>query len=42
MEFYNYISACLSDDKYFENIISRVWGLSGIENYGKMKHGKKN
>ena len=42
MEFYNYISACLSDDKYFENIISRVWGLSGIENYGKMKKKKKN
>ena len=42
IDFYNYISACLSDDKYFENIISRVWGLSGIENYGKMKHGKKN
>ena len=42
MEFYNYISACFSDDKYFENTISRVWGLSGFENYGKMKHGKKN
>ena len=42
MEFYNYISACFSDDKYFENTISRVWGLSGFENYGKTKHGKKN
>ena len=42
IEFYNYISACFDDDKYFENVLSRVWGLSGIENYGKMKYGKKN
>ena len=42
MEFYNFISACFDDDKYFENVTSRIWGLSGIENYGKMKHGKKN
>ena len=41
IEFYNYISACFNDDKYFENVISRVWGLSGVENYGKIKH-KKN
>ena len=41
LEFYNYISACIDDDKYFENVISRIWGLSGIENYGKIKH-KKN
>ena len=38
LEFYNYISACFDDDKYFENIMSRVWGLSAVENYGKMKH----
>ena len=42
MEFYNYISACFDDDKFFENVISTVWGLTGIENYGKMKHVKKN
>ena len=41
LEFYNYISACFDDDKYFENVISRVWGISGVENYGKIKH-KKN
>ena len=41
MEFYNYISACFNDDKFFENVISSVWGLIGIENYGKMKP-KKN
>jgi Ca2+-binding EF-hand superfamily protein len=41
LEFYNYISACIDDDKYFENVISRIWGLSGIENYGKIKY-KKN
>ena len=41
IEFYNYISACFDDDKYFENVISRVWGISGVENYGKIKH-KKN
>ena len=42
LEFYNYISACFDDDKYFENVISRVWGITGIENYGKVKYSKKN
>ena len=38
IEFYNYISACFDDDKYFEYVISRIWGLSNNENFGKMKH----
>ena len=42
IEFYNYISACIDDDKYFENVMSRVWGLGTVENYGKMKFSKKN
>ena len=42
IEFYNYISACIDDDKYFENVMSRVWGLGTVENYGKMKYSKKN
>ena len=42
MEFYNYISACFFDDYEFENITTRVWGLSANENYGKIKHSKKN
>ena len=42
MEFYNYISACFFDDYTFENITTRVWGLSANENFGKIKHTKKN
>lgn len=42
MEFYNYISACFFDDFEFENITTRVWGLSANENFGKIKHSKKN
>ena len=42
MEFYNYISACFFDDYEFENITTRVWGLSANENFGKIKHSKKN
>ena len=42
IEFYNYISACIDDDKYFENIVSRIWGLGTVENYGKIKYSKKN
>ena len=41
MEFYNYISACFFDDYEFENITTRVWGLSANENFGKIKHSKK-
>ena len=41
MEFYNYISACFFDDYEFENITTRVWGLSANENFGKIKHTKK-
>jgi len=41
IEFYNYISACFDDDKYFENVTSRIWGLGNVENYGKLKP-KKN
>ena len=35
-EFYNYISVFIDNDKYFENIMSRVWGLDGNENFGKV------
>ena len=42
MEFYNYISACFFDDYEFENITTRVWGLSANENFGKIKYTKKN
>ena len=42
MEFYNYISACFYDDNTFENIATRVWGLNANENFGKIKHTKKN
>ena len=42
MEFYNYISASFFDDYTFENITTRVWGLGANENFGKIKHTKKN
>ena len=35
-EFYNYISPFIDNDKYFENMMSRVWGLDGNENFGKV------
>ena len=35
-EFYNYISVFIDNDKYFENMMSRVWGLDGTENFGKV------
>ena len=42
MEFYNYISACFYNDYIFENVTTRVWGLSGNEAFGKIKRNKKN
>jgi len=42
MDFYNFISACFFDDYSFENITTRVWGLSNNEKFGKIKHTKKN
>ena len=36
VEFYKYVSLLFDDDKYFENVMSRVWGLGNIENYGKI------
>ena len=42
MDFYNYISACFWDDYTFENINTRVWGLNSNDNFGKIKHTKKN
>ena len=42
IEFYNYISACFNDDYIFENITTRVWGLSANEAFGKIKHNRKN
>ena len=42
IDFYNYISACFFDDYDFENITTRVWGLTANENFGKIKHTKKN
>lgn len=36
IEFYNYISIFIDNDKYFENLMSRVWGLGNTKNYGKV------
>ena len=37
IEFYNYISIFIDNDKYFENMMARVWGLGNTEkNYGKI------
>ena len=35
LEFYDYLSAFIDDDKYFENLMSRVWELGDTENYTK-------
>ena len=35
-EFYNYISVFIDDDKYFEDLMNRVWGLDGNEKFGKV------
>ena len=35
-EFYDYISPLIDNDKYFENMMGRVWGLDGNENFGKV------
>ena len=35
LEFYDYLSAFIDDDKYFENLMSRVWDLGETENYTK-------
>ena len=35
-EFYNYISIFIDDDKYFENLMARIWGLGNNENFGKV------
>ena len=37
IDFYNYISIFIDNDKYFENMMARVWGLGNTEkNYGKV------
>ena len=36
IDFYNYISIYIDDDKYFENLMARVWGLGNTKNYGKI------
>ena len=36
IDFYNYISIFIDNDKYFENLMSRVWGLGNPKNYGKV------
>ena len=36
IDFYNYISIFVDDDKYFENLMSRIWGLGNTKNYGKI------
>lgn len=38
IEFYNFISIFIDNDKYFENLMARVWGLGNTENYGKVIH----
>ena len=35
-EFYNYISIFIDNDKYFEDMMNRIWGLKGNENFGKV------
>ena len=35
-EFYNYISVFIDNDKYFEDMMNRIWGLAGNENFGKV------
>ena len=35
-EFYNYISVFIDNDKYFQDMMNRVWGLGGNENFGKV------
>ena len=36
IDFYNYISIFIDNDKYFENYMARVWGLGNTKNYGKV------
>ena len=36
IDFYNYMSIYIDDDKYFENLMARVWGLGNTKNYGKI------
>ena len=36
IEFYNYISVFIDNDKYFEDMMNRIWGLAGNENFGKV------
>ena len=36
LDFYNYISILIDNDKYFENMMTRVWGLGNTTNYGKI------
>ena len=38
IEFYTYISLLIDNDKYFENMMARIWGLGNPENYGKVIH----
>ena len=38
IEFYTYISLLIDNDKYFENMMARIWGLGNPENYGKIIH----
>ena len=35
LEFYDYLSAFIDDDKYFENLMRRVWELGAKDNYTK-------
>ena len=36
IDFYNYISIFIDNDKYFENMMARIWGLGNTKNYGKV------
>ncbi|MBP3800880.1 MAG: EF-hand domain-containing protein [Clostridia bacterium] len=36
IDFYSYISIFIDNDKYFENLMARVWGLGNPKNYGKI------
>ena len=36
IDFYNYLSIFIDNDKFFENMMARVWGLGNTKNYGKV------
>ena len=41
LDFYKNISFAISDDEYFNSIVSNVWGLNKTKNFGKKQLNKK-